>query len=877
MLRNRTVVVWSLAMASAIAFLAGAAAPGAVGFLGDTLAPTVAAQDPPPTQEPPDPGGRGAGRGGQGQAPRPYAQVITSSAKTDEGIFKVHRVTTAAADNLFYEIPKAELGKDFLWKTQLKKTTIGTGFGGQDVSSHVVRWVAKGDRILLLEIDYSIIADPSLPIRIAVDDANYPAIIRTFPVAAYAPNGDPVIDVTQIFTTDVPEFSARGAVGGRGVANDRTFLERAVSFPENINVEVMMTYTGGAAEGGGGGGGGRGAGGARGMRGPSGTVVVAHSMVKLPDRPMMPRAFDERIGFITQDLVDYGTEEHRSVAKRFIKRYRLEKKDAGAGVSDPVKPIVFYVDAGTPKALVPYVKRGIEEWQSALEAAGFRNAIVARDAPTNDAEWSAEDARYSVVRWAPPADASTSLIHDPRSGEVLSSNIDVFPNVPTFGEDWYFVQTAPLDKRVQQYPIPIEVRGELVRYFVAHQVGHALGLQHNRKAGSAYTIAQVRDPKWVSTMGFTPSIMDDSRFNYVAQPEDGLAPGDLIPKVGAYDKWAVRWGYSPVPGAKSSDSEKATLDKWAREQDEKPYLRFSTEGQNNTDPGENPTPGAAQNADQNEGGVGNADAVQATTLGLRNLERVSKMLMTATTTKPGDPWDDLERVYGRMVNQWSVEMGQVVRVVGGIESQQQHIGQDGMRFKTVPRARQEAALKFLLGNAFTVPSFMIQPDVLRRIQPTGVVDRVRAAQTALMGSLLQGARIDRMTEQATLDGAVAYPPLSFLADVRNGVWSELAKPGAAINLYRRNVQRAYLDTLDQRLNGTPGSSAEVRALVKGELKALDKQLQTAAAAAGLDENTRRHLNDSQDFIEMILDPRVPRPAPDPAAAGLGGRGRGGIR
>ena len=875
MWRNRTVVVWSLAIVSAMAFAAGAAAPRAVGLLADALAPVIAAQDPP-TQEPPDPGGRGGpGRGGQAAAPRPYAQVITSAARTDEGIFKIHRITTASADTVFYEIPKAELGKDFLWKTQLKKTTIGTGFGGQDVASNIVRWVAKGDRILLLDIDYSIVADPATPVRIAVDDANYPAIIRTFPVAAYAPNGDPVIDVTQIFTTDVPEFSARGAVGGRGVATDRTFLERAVSFPENINVEVMMTYTGGAAEGGGGGGGGGRGGGGRGMRGPSGTVVVAHSMVKLPERPMMPRSFDQRIGYDTQDLVDYGTEEHRSVAKRFIKRYRLEKKDANAAVSEPVKPIVFYIDAGTPKALVPYVKRGIEEWQPAFEAAGFRNAIVAREAPTNDPEWSAEDARYSVVRWAPPTDASASLIHDPRSGEVLTSNIDVFPSVATFGEDWYFVQAAPLDKRAQQYPIPLDVRGELVRYFVAHQVGHTLGLQHNRKASSAYTIAQIRDPKWVSTMGFTPSIMDDSRFNYVAQPEDGIAPGDLIPKVGAYDKWAVRWGYATVAGARTTDAERDTLDKWAREQDEKPYLRFSTEGQNNTDPGENPTPAANQNPDQNEGGVGNADAVMATTLGLRNLERVSKMLMTATSTKPGDPWDDLERVYGRMVNQWSVEMNQVVRVIGGLESQQQHIGQAGMRFRTVPRARQEAALKFLLSNAFTVPSFMIQPDVLRRIQPTGVVDRVRASQTALMGSLLQSARIDRMTEQATLDGAVAYPPLSFLADVRNGIWSELAKPGAPINLYRRNVQRAYLDTLDQRLNSAPASSAEVRALVKGELKALDRQLQTAGAAPGLDENTRRHLTDSRDFIEMILDPRVPRPAPAPGAAPFGGRG--GIR
>jgi hypothetical protein len=863
MVSRRTFVSWALAGLSAAAFVIGASAhalsPGSSRFLQDP---------PPPTQQDPpaDPGGRGGGRqgGGAAQAPRPYAQVITSAAKTDEGIFKVHRITAGANDTLYYEIPKAQLGKDFVWNTQIKKTTIGAGFGGQNVGSRVVRWVAKGDRILLLNLDFSVYADPSLPVAMAVDDSNYPAIIRTLPVAAYSPSGDPVIDVTALFMTDsVPEFSARAAVGGRGFDNTRTFLDRAVSFPENINVEVTMTFTGGGAEAAGGGGGGRGGGRAAGMRGPSGTVVVHHSMVKLPEKPMMARLFDERVGYVTQALVDYGTEEHRSVQRRFIQRFRLEKKDANAAVSDPVKPIVFYIDPATPKHYVPFVKRGVEDWAPAFEAAGFRNAIVAREAPVNDPEWSLEDARYSVVRWVPSTQESTSYIHDPRSGEILAGNVDAYPDVQNFGPHSYFVQVGPLDKRAQQLPLPAEIQGELIRYFVSHQIGHTLGLQHNRKAASAYTIAQIRDPKWVKTMGHTPTVMDESRFNYVAQPEDAIDPIDLIPKVGPYDKWVLRWGYAPVPDARTPDSEKPTLDKWAREQDQQAYLRFSTDGQNNTDPGD----GAE--------GVGNIDPVMATTLGLKNLARVSDMLLKATSTKPGDPWDELEAVYGRMAAQWLTEMGQVVRVIGGLETQQQHVGQDGMRFKTVPRARQAAALQFLLANAFTTPTFMIKPEILRRIQPAGVVDRVRAAQGTIMAALLQSARIDRMTEQVTLDGAVAYPPLQFLTDLRAGIWSELATPGTNITLYRRNVQRLYLDNLDQRLNGTPASSAEVRALVKGELRALDRQLQAASAAPGLDENTRRHLVDSRDEIAMILDPTVPRPAPAAPDAG-GGRGRGGI-
>jgi hypothetical protein len=403
--------------------------------------------------------------------------------------------------------------------------------------------------------------------------------------------------------------------------------------------------------------------------------------------------------------------------------------------------------------------------------------------------------------------------------------------------------------------------GELMRYVVAHEVGHTLGFQHNMKASSTYTIEQVRDPKWVRENGHTPTLMDYSRFNYVAQPEDKIDPVDLMPKIGPYDKWATMWGYKPIPGARTPEEEKPTLDKWAREQDQKPYLRFSTEGQGGTDPGDNTE------------AVGDADAVTATTLGLKNLGRVSEMLVNATSTRAGDPWDELEQVYGRMVGQWSTEMGHVVRIIGGVDSQQKHQGQQGVRFVTVARARQQEALQFILANAFTTPSFMIRPEILRRIQPTGIIDRVRAAQSGIMGQLLQAARLDRMAEQAVLDGTAAYSPLEYLRDLRAGVWSELAKPATPINIYRRNLQRAYLDNMDGRLNDD-ASSAEVRSLARGEVRALDRQIETALPGV-TDEATRRHLLDCRDEIRTMLDPLVPRPA---GPAGGGGRGgRGGVR
>jgi hypothetical protein len=879
MSRTRKVHAWSLAVVCALIFVFSASAESVLRAVAQAVLPgaTTVAQDPPPaTQEPPaQPGGGRQGQGGgRGATPRPYTDIVTAATKTDDGVFKVHR----NGDTVFYEIPKNELDKDFLWTVRIKKTTLGTGFGGREAQSRVVRWVKRGDRILLQDINFSIMADPGSPVAQAVADANYPAIIKTIPVAAYAPNGDAVIDVTAFFTQDsTPELSARAAVTGAGnYAQDRTFLESVMSFPESINAEVTMTFTGGAAAAGGGGGG-RGGGGGGGMRGSSGTVVVAHSMLKLPERPMMSRAYDDRVGFANETVTDFGTDEHRSVTKRFIYRFRLDKKDPAAAMSDPVKPIVFYIDPATPAKFVPYVKRGVESWQAAFEAAGFRGAIQAKEAPKNDPEFSLEDARYSVVRWSPSNGEEQSVLHDPRSGEVISADVRAFPNVQTFGASWYLAQAGPLDKRAQQLPLPDDVTGELIRTLVAHQVGHTLGLVHNLKASSLYSVAQVRDKAFVKDNGYAPSIMDDAGFNYVAQPEDAIDPVDLFPKIGPYDKFAIGWGYRPVAGARTPDAEKTMLDQWAREQDTKPFLRFTTEVNNSSDPGESPeTPDTA--AVQLPGPVGDSDAVASSTLGLKNLARVSDMLLKATSSKVGDPWDDLEEVYGRMALLWSVEMSPVVRVIGGVDSQQLHIGQEGVRFKTVPKARQSAALDFLVANAFRTPAFMVRPEVLRRIQPSGAVDRVRTAQTTILNALLLNARIDRMTEQATLDPTMAYTPLQFLGDVRNGIWSELSKPGASIDLYRRNLQRAYLANFDQKLNGTPSSSAEIRALVKGELRALDRQLQTAVAAPGVDETTRRHINDCREEIKIILDPRVPRPAPDPNAAPAGGgRGRGGVR
>jgi hypothetical protein len=836
----------------------------AVIIFTSSLGLAVRAQDETP---PPATGGRGGQGGGRGAAvaePRPYDRVITADAKTQHGVFDVHQIK----EQYFYEIPASELNKDYLWVSLIAKTTLGVGYGGQADGNRVVRWERRGNRVFLRNVSYEMVADPSLPISRAVQAANEDAILMSFPIEAFGKNEAPVIDVTRLFATEVPEFSARTRLVARGFDASRSFIERISAYPTNIETEATHTYTipfdNTAA--------GRGAptpaptpagrGAAAGMRGNSATVLMHFSMVKLPEHPMMARLFDDRVGYFTVRQEDFGRDEHRAPTRTYINRWRLEKKDPSAVMSEPVKPIIYYVDPATPVKWRPWVKKAIEDWQPAFEAAGFKNAIIAMD-PPNDPAWSPEDARYSVVRWLPSTteNAVGPNIHDPRSGEILNADIQLYHNVMNLATDWYFVQTGPNDPRAAKLPLPDDLMGRLLEYVIAHEVGHTLGFQHNMKSSSLYPADKLRDPAFLHKMGHVATLMDYSRFNYVAQPEDKVLPEDLIPRIGPYDIWATHWGYAPIPGAKTPDDEKKTLDAWSREQDTTPWFRFSTDRSGGTDPCENTE------------AVGDADAVYSTGMGMKNLHRVMDSIVAATTWETGEDYTRLSEIYGRVLGQWVLEMGHVAVIVGGVESQDKHIGQAGVQFTPTSRERQVAAVRFLNENAFRTPTFLIRPQISRMFEPEGVMERIRTSQMSVLNRLLQDQRIARMIELEAEDSAKVYNPVEFLAAIRHGIWSELAAPSVVIDGYRRNLQDGYIEDLAVKVNERTAGMEDVRALLRAELHALTGEI-NAALPKAKDAATRAHLDAAKDSIAKALDPKIPF---TPATAPAGGRGgRGGI-
>ncbi|RYY63133.1 MAG: DUF5117 domain-containing protein [Chitinophagaceae bacterium] len=800
--------------------------------------------------------------------PKPYSEIITSKAVTDAGFFTVHKVE----DKYYFEIGDTSLGRQILVVNRISKAAAGMrsggmfGYAGDQVGQSVISFdKGPGNKIFLRNISFGEYAkDSTSPMFTAVTKSNVQPIAAAFDIKAFSKDSTGyVIDITDYISSDndvlffSPALKSLMRLGS--LQSDKSYTVSVKSFPENIEVTTVKTYSRSAAPPMGGG---------ISIGGPASgnfTVEMNSSLVALPKVPMQARYFDPRVGYFAVGYTDYDANPQGVESIRMVKRWKLEPKDGDlekykAGqLVEPKKQIVFYIDPATPAKWIPYLIQGVNDWQKSFEKAGFKNAIVAKLAPSKaeDPEWSLEDARYSAIVYKPSdiANASGPSISDPRTGEIMESHINWYHNVMQLIHDWYFIQCAPLDTGARKMTFDDELMGQLIRFVSSHEVGHTLGLRHNYGSSSTVPVEKLRDKAWVEANGHTPSIMDYARFNYVAQPEDKISRVGLFPRIGDYDDWAIEWGYKMFPQFKSADDEKTYLNKWVIERLKNNRLWFGTET--------NPDDPRSQNEQ-----VGD-DGIKGAAYGIKNLQRIVPNL-EAWTSQPNRGYDDLQQMYGELTGQFSRYMGHVTKYIAGIMETPKTVEQGGVIYEIVPKAKQREAVEFLNKQLFTTPSWILSDDIFAK---TGgnAVSTVSRLQDNVLNRIFSTRTLSKLIDGEASKGAAAYTMVDLFGDMKRGVWSELATR-SKIDLFRRNLQKSYVTILINLIEppkiesgmvftfsfgGPPAASvdkSDIRSMVRAHLVALRTEIK-AGASSNADPMTRYHLADLASRIDSALDPK----------------------
>lgn len=781
-----------------------------------------------------------------------YSEVITKEAITDSGLFMVHKVKKT----YYYEIPFDRLNNEMLWVSRISQIPTGLGGGyfnaGTKTNEQVVHWTRFQDKLLLKVKSYANVADSSMAISESVRVNNYEPTLFAFDIKAF--NNDStavVIDVTKLFNTDVVAISGlpsflRKQYKVKRLDADRSFINSIKSFPENIEVKQDFTYIASeppsqaATE--------------------SISLQMNQSMILLPKQPMQPRFYDPRVGFFTVSQYDFGSEALKADQKTYIRRWRLEPKDpeayARGELVEPIKPIIYYLDPGTPENLRKYIKQGIEDWQKPFETAGFKNAILAKDTPSpeEDPEFSPEDIRYSVVRYVASTtrNAVGPSVSDPRSGEIIESDIIWYHNHLRSYRNRYLLETGAANPNARTLNTKPEEIGEMMRMVIAHEVGHALGFPHNMAASFAYPVDSLRNGAFTQKFGLAASIMDYTRYNYVAQPGDKDIR--FVRQMGPYDHYATNWGYRHIANSNAAEDEKPTLNRWITEKSNDPKYKFGRQS-SRFDP-------------QSQTECVGDDPIAASNYGLKNLKYVAQHLPKWTSDVTNN-YQDLEELYGELLGVYSRFVGHVLNNIGGVYENIKMPDQEGVIYTHNDKATQKASLLWLQANIFETPTWLLDKDILQNIDHAGYFERVRTLQARHLNALLSFDRLGRLIDAETMNSSY-YSALEMLRDLRRGIFKETATR-KSVDIYRRNLQRSYLDRFEYLLtdNGPasrrsrPGfegtltynvNTSDIRALARGELKVLKTNLRTAKNA-GVNTITRFHYDDLIARIDRVLDPK----------------------
>lgn len=801
--------------------------------------------------------------------PKPFKEVITEKAKVQKGMFTVYE----QEGKYFFEIPYTMMGRDILTVTRISKSgagfrTGGSGYAGDDVNQNVIQF-AKGPNNKVFLKSISILersVDSTGGMYWNVENSNLQPIAASFDIKAFAKDSvsGVIIEVTDYVSgdNDILFFDARAkrGYGLGGLQNDRSYIEGIKTYPGNVEIRTVKTYTrtpsgSGAPSAPGGAGSGQPA-----------TIEINSSLVLLPAKPMQQRYFDDRVGYFTsQAITDFDRNPQGVETVRFIKRFRLEPKPEDmekyrrGELVEPVKPIVYYIDPTTPKKWIPYLIMGVNDWSVAFEAAGFKNAIIAKEAPTKDEDstWSLEDARYNAIVYKPSniANASGPSIIDPRSGEIMETHINWYHNVMSLLRNWYMVQAATVDPSARKMVYDDELMGQLIRFVSSHEVGHTLGLRHNFGSSSTVPVEKLRDKAWVEANGHTPSIMDYARFNYVAQPEDNISQKGLFPRIGDYDKWAIEWGYRLFPEYNSPDAELTKINQWTIDKLKNQRLWWG-DGESNRDDPRNQTEDLGDNS------------MKASSYGIKNLQRLITNL-PEYTKMPNRDYDGLREMYNQVTGQFGRYIGHVSNNIGGINRTPKRQEQGGPVFEMTPKTRQKEAMVWLQDNVFKTPSWVIQEKIngLTGADPAATIGSL---QNRALGTLTSANTINKLLRAEVEMGSNAYTLTEMMTDLRKSIFSELDRK-APVDIYRRQLQKAFTERIISLVKPAAPASISIQlppgfsvpsvsntsdalSVAKAQLRLLQSSI-TAAIPTTTDVSTKNHLLDLQDRIKNAMNPK----------------------
>ena len=749
----------------------------------------------------------------------------------------------------YFDVPDSLIGRRMLAVTRYTSQTPGAGtYGGEEVNEVMIYWEKASNGNLLLRADViNVRADGDQTIHKAVKVSSENPIVASLKPEKDAPEGVTRVKVNTLFEGDLQVFSLDSGTKRQmnlgGVKGDASFIESIRTYPINTEVTVTKTFSYNAPTPGQGG-----QGGARttylpaGMEAGAVTVVLNTSIVLLPKEPMRQRWFDPRVGYFAGGYSEFSDDQQGVESIRFIARYRLEarpedvERQKRGELVEPVKPIVYYIDPATPKQWRKYLIAGVNDWNVAFEQAGWKNAIHAEEWPEDNPDMSLEDARFCVIRYlaSPIANAYGPNVHDPRSGEIIESHVGWYHNVMTLVHDWYQVQAGAVDPRARKIKYDEELMGDLIRFVSSHEIGHTLGLRHNMGSSSQTPVEKLRDKAWVEANGHTVSIMDYARFNYVAQPEDGIGKAGLYPRIGDYDKWAIEFGYKPTYFKTAKEDHlywnKVIMERLAAN----PRLWFGGEGRD-ADP-------RALTEDLGD------DAVAASNYGILNLKRVITEI-PAWNVEESDMFVHVGRMYEAVVGQFNRYLGHVSANIGGRFITNHSIEQtDLVKYAPVPKARQKAALDFLNEQLFQKPAWLVDVPYIFDLtdRPDNylypLVNNVVSAS-----NLLDINKLVRLQQFAEYD-ASNYRPEEYLSDLQAMIFSELGK-GGKVDSYRRYLQRRYVTAAISSAGSDAARSSDGRNLLVASLMDIQKR---AAKAKSSDAATQAHWKALAQQIESAL-------------------------